>query len=290
MYQYFGGNTFQLQFLGESENLLQVGDGVTIPRVTGLLYHPNMLAWFLNGLLPLLFLCGIVNTSPRLRLFYLVSFVLGVIALILSFSRGGWLAFVFSFLFIGWFLRKKLFRRYVRRGFVWILLLTIVSSIFIAPFLSKLVTRLTADDYGAAYSRIPMAQTAFRIISKNTLKGVGLGNYQPVVSDYDPNPSLDETGKPHPVHNIYLHIAAELGVPALLLLMWILFVFFKCGILALRSQDMTTAFFSLGLLAGCFGTFTVHAMVDPGTIGHLKLAPYFFYGGLLISLKNIRIH
>jgi O-antigen ligase len=169
-----------------------------------------------------------------------------------------------------------------------ILLLMLVMTVIALPFFPKIITRLTKSDYGAAYSRIPMARTALEIIKQNPLTGVGLGNYSHVVSNYDPDPPIDQTGNPMAVHNVYLHTAAELGVPALALFIWVSLVFFGRGIYALRTANKTTALFALGLVAGLASLY-LHGMVEIGTLGNSRFVTLFFMGGCLVSLNEIKL-
>jgi O-antigen ligase len=205
------------------------------------------------------------------------------VALVLTYSRGGWLGFIFSLVLIAGFFMKNQVRTKFRGASVRILFLGLVATVLTLPFFPEIITRLTQDDYGAAYSRIPLAQTALKIIKQNPLAGVGLGNYSYVVPDYDPDPVIDEAGNPLPVHNIYLHTAAELGVPALTLFIWVSVVFFGGGIHALRTGNKTTAFFTLGLMAGLAGLF-LHGMFEPGNLGHIRFVALSFTGALLVAL------
>jgi O-antigen ligase len=287
LFQYFAGSSLNLQFLGGREfQIEQEYYAASISRVSGFVGHPNNLGFFLSGWLPLLLVCAVGVDSIRLRLLCLLSFALGLVALVLTYSRGGWLGFIFSLVLIVGFLMTKQVRTKFRRAFVRILCLSLAATVLTLPFFPKIMTRLTEDDYGAAYSRIPMAQTALKIIKQNPLTGVGLGNYSYIVPKYDADPVIDQVGNPYTVHNIYLQTAAELGVPALALLIWFSLVCFGKGIRALRTANKATALFALGLMVGLAGLY-LHGMVERGTLGHPRFVQLSFMGALLVALNSL---
>ena len=286
IFQHFAGSSFSLQFLGGRDvQLKQEYYAATISRVSGFLGHANGLAFFLSGWLPVLLLSGIGIGRFWLRLLCLLSFALGFVVLILTYSRGGWLAFIFSLVLIAGFLMNKQVRKNLRGVFVRVLCLSLAATILILPFFPKIITRLTMDDYGAAYSRIPVAKTALKIIKQNAVTGVGLGNYSSAVPDYEANPPLDLEGVPMRVHNLYLYIAAVLDLPALALFIWVSLTFFGGGIHALRTASKTTALFAVGLMAGLAGLY-LHGMFEPITLGHQRFVPLSFMGGLLMAVSS----
>jgi len=286
--QYFAGSSFDFQFLGgrEAQLALQYGPA-NISRVSGFLGHANNLALFLSALLPVVLGCAIRVGGYRLRLLCLISFGLGLVTLVLTYSRGGWMAFFISVFLIAIFLLKRRGRKQFSRAAVRVVGLGLVALILVFPLLPSVMARLTEDDYGAARSRIPMARTALEMIGENLLTGVGLGNYRYVVPDYDNNPIADRKGKPMSVHNIYLLTAAELGIFALIIFIWILVLFFRSGIRTLRLGDKGKALLAVGLLAGLAG-FCVHGMVEDISIGHPGFVVLSFMGGLLTALGQSR--
>ncbi len=288
--QYFAGTSFGLEFLGGVPGQLQVEhEGEAISRVSGFLSHPNILAFFLNGLLPVLLAGALAFRGLRLRVLCVVSFALALVTLVLTFSRAGWGSFIFSLvLMTGFFLRRQV-RKNCRGAFVRFVCLGLAMAIFVVPFFPKVMTRLIKDDYGAARVRIPLVRTAQRIISQQPLTGVGLGNYAYVVPNYETSIWLDELGRAPPVHNIYLHTAAELGIPALILFVWISGMFFVAGLVAVSSANRTITLLAIGMIAGLAGCY-LHGMVDPGSLNHARFIAFWLIGGLLLGLKPLRSH
>jgi hypothetical protein len=290
IYQYFAGTSFGLEFLGGVPNQLQVEyAGGTVSRVSGLLCHPNTLAFFLNGSLPVLLAGSLAFKGLRLRVLCVVSFALALVTLILTFSRAGWGSFFFSLALMMFFFLRKQVRKNYRGAFVRFVCLALAMAILVVPFFPKVMARLTKDDYGAAYVRIPLARTAQRIISQQPLTGVGLGNYAYVVPNYESPIWLDELGRAPPVHNIYLHTAAELGIPALFIFVCVLGIFFIAGVVVVGSANRTITLLAIGMIAGLAGC-CLHGMVEPGTLNHTKFIPFWLIGGLLLGLKPLSRH
>ena len=124
------------------------------------------------------------------------------------------------------------------------------------------------------------------IIEGNPLVGVGLGNYWPIVSYKDQDPIFGQNNRPLDVHNMYLYIGAELGLPALLLFIWISLVFFTQKLKALISKKREIYIFGLGLKAGLIGLY-IHCMFENIYFGHSLFVFISFLGGCLIGLKEI---
>lgn len=205
--------------------------------------------------------------------------------MVLTYSRGGWLAAVVSafVLFALSWGRPSGERR--KAAALRVLGLGSAVALLILPSVPNVVTRLSEDDSGAAYSRVAMAHTALKIVRDNWLTGVGLGNYTVAVWEYDSSPPVDSKGAAYPVHNMYLCTAAQLGVPALGLFGWISVVFVAAGIRAGRMAKGIRGLLALGLLAGLAGQY-VHGMFDLVTLGHRGFVPLMFSGGLLVALAR----
>jgi putative inorganic carbon (hco3(-)) transporter len=283
--QYAWGTSFNLMFLGGSETLLEHQySNVTISRVSGLLRNANDLAFFLNGVLPLLLLCGIAIKGLNLRVFCVCSFTLGLMVLLVTYTRAGWLAFAFSLIIAGicsvkhkWLIQRVAVARIVIIG--------LITTVIIGLLASQIVTRLTQDDYGAAVARIPLAKKAIASIIEQPIMGVGLGNYWAVVSDHDPDPLLDQNNRPMDVHNMYLYIAAELGLPAFGLFAWLSILVFKDGITSIGLKDGQKGLFALGLLAGLAGIY-LNGMFENISFGHPLFVFLAFLWGCLVGMKE----
>jgi len=287
--QHIAGTSFNLGFMG-ARDVQQVMDYsyLNISRVSGLLNQPNNFAYFLDGLLPILILCALAFNGFKLRVLCYVSFSVGIVSLVLTFSRGGGIALIISLLVIFFFLFKKNREKRMHGFLVRFIVFGLIALFLIAPFLSRIIIRATKDDYGAAYARIPMAQTALRVISKNPLKGVGLGNYKLAVPLYDSSPHYDKVGGISVVHNMYFLMAAELGLPALFLFIWISIIIFRRGIRTIYSEDIYKSFFTLGLISGLVGIY-LHGFFEDVFFGGHRFLLLSFLWGLVMAISHCKI-
>lgn len=284
--QYATGSSFGLKFLGGRESQLLI-EYKGISRVSGFLVSSNSLAWFLNLWLPLLLLWGIAGTQTKFYSMYLISFLLGLLALVMTYSRGGWVSFVFSLILIVMWLIKKRSCKIFRGALVRFFMLSIIATMFALPFSPLILERLTSDDYGAAYSRIPLAKVAINMIRYNPVRGVGFGNYEYAMHAYDNTSEHITMHFPASVHNIYLMLAAELGIGALVLFVYISIFIFWQGLRAVKSIDKTVVLFLIGILVG-LAAFYLQGMIEPGGIGFWKFRPFWFMVGTVLSCSKIQ--
>ena len=282
--QYVAPNA-NLQFRGARDlQFVQEYYATTISRVSGFLDHPNSLAVFLSAWLPVLLVFGLGIDRLRFQLLCLLSFALGSVVLVLTYSRVGWVAFAFSLLLIVAFVVTRDFREQFRQMTLRLVAFLLTATVLTIPLIPNIVTRVSDDDSGSAYSRITMAQSALKIIERNWATGVGLGNYENAIWAYDTSPPLLPNGIPYPVHNMYLYMAAELGLPALILFLWITVSLFSAGVHVVRAANHTIALSALGLSVG-LASMHLCGMVGVITLGHVSFVPLMFVGGLLVSLR-----
>jgi O-antigen ligase len=179
---------------------------------------------------------------------------LGGVALIFTFSRGGWLALALAVTLI-------CLLAWSRRGFSLktpIAVLLILGMLYL-PFQSVISTRLFGDDKGSAESRIPLMKLAFRIIEDNPLLGVGVNNFT-VVMDRYLTPEFRH-GFLFAVHNKYLLVLSETGVIGLLAFLAFLLDALRKGWQCWALQERLLSPLALGFAAGIAGHM-VHMNVD----------------------------
>ncbi len=186
-------------------------------RASGTLGSPNTLSSYL---VPLLILALSVFTARQMRLKWLAALALtgGSIALVLTQSRGGWVAFMISLLIWG---AIALHRRWVPIKLVGIGLLGSLGVV--AATGGIVIERLTSTDNGAAYSRLPLMRLTWRMIQDRPIFGLGANQYALRLNDYLPGSLAHEWL--YTVHNKYLLVWAENGVIGLLAFLTLLAVF-----------------------------------------------------------------
>jgi len=158
------------------------------------------------------------SEKPRrvLRLIGLGAATALIVIVILTQSRGGFLGLITVLVPSAIALTRRQPRTVVAMAAV------LAAGLFAAPAsfwqrmggLSKATNVETIGDMdaeGSARERYAVMQTALRILSDHPVLGVGLGAYQRVNAEYSPSIGRKDT------HNTYLNVAAETGIPGLLI-------------------------------------------------------------------------
>ncbi|CAK8716719.1 O-Antigen ligase [Candidatus Electrothrix gigas] len=277
-----------LGFMGELGGLKS--GQADISRVGGTIGHANKMALFLGMVIQLnmgYFFSRLPETSRNLRWMYIIPLAPMMLTLLLTYSRGGW----FSFLTGGlincyWclFLRtgKKILSAIVVFGCFASFGLTIFSLV------PSVRNRLLLDDGGAADIRKPTAQISHNIIRHHPFLGVGLNNYESVIHKYDNTDIWASYHFPAAVHNEFLLIAAEMGIPALLCFIYILgYSFITLWEVVYVRSDILIPYLAVGFFCG-FISWIMHNQKEYQYV--------FFTGrfwlniGLLLSMKMIIIN
>ncbi|MBI2065399.1 MAG: O-antigen ligase family protein [Candidatus Yanofskybacteria bacterium] len=181
-----------------------------------------------------------IKTRANMRILWIPA---AFLIAILSGTRGIWAASVGVLVIIAgvicWMHRSKagknhknIFKYISSYMLVFFLLFTIAYPIFVSPqfLLSKGDWGLFGEriksiiDFGETSNsqRIEIWKASLESIRERPLLGVGIGNF-PVVLDQ--RIFLARAGSS--AHNIYLHIAAEMGILALIITVWFLWLVFK---------------------------------------------------------------
>ena len=287
--QYFFDVGTNWKILGAiaADEVQKIGGG-EVSRVAGLQTMANAFAWYLVTFLPVIIapvLLFFRNFRLLEKLIMLGGAGLGMIALILTFARGSWLSFVVAMLLLA-ALAYKATAQAERAEFRWKLGSVCALVIFLAlPFGPMIYTRLTEDDRGAAESRIPLAQIALNIIKDNPLFGVGLSGYESVHRRYDDTPEKILDDFDWPVHNIFLHVTAEAGLPAIFLFLLLTAIICHQAWPVLRSPDPFQRAIMVGLLVGLFA-FIFTGMKELGSLGSSLYRIYFFFLGLMMAVRR----
>ena len=271
-----------MDFLGEMEGWRPSG---RYSRATGLWNNPNNLAFFLSGWLPLLFLGSVWGGKRWFRWGCLAGGLLGVAGLVFTQSRGGWasvvLASALGFVWAGRG-RKREEGEEKKQGVGKALPLVVGLLVLAIPLLPVVIYRV-GQDLGSLKGREQLIPPAFRMIGSHPLAGVGLDNYRVMVGWYDDNPPTRPDGSPEAVHNIYLQTAAELGVPALLLLALAVGLAMRMGARGIRRVRGDLALVGVGAFAGLVAVL-LHGMGELGTIWHPKFRTIPFLCGVLLAV------
>lgn len=283
IFQQWFGHSLGLNILGERPELLRPKFGsMEVSRVDGTFGYPNSFGWYLNFMLPLL--TGILLFEKRriLKIAYSLILFFGTIALVFTLSRISWFSYLIGIAVVLSISFRKTIGKLKLKTVISAILIIATITIAIFSFSGIITHRLYSYDYGSARSRVPMMKGAFSMIKSHPIFGVGINNFTEVSQNYD----ITFYGNPYPVHNIYLHIAAEIGIIGVFIFILIIFRFYKYGIHYIRSENSVYTGIVVGMLGGVTG-FLIHGMVDCTYLGSYLFAILWFFIGILMGIREI---
>ncbi|HNT76574.1 MAG TPA: O-antigen ligase family protein [Anaerolineae bacterium] len=238
-------------------------------RVSGTFGSPNGAAIWLTPSIVIAMGGYLLYTRQKLWLRWvaLAALGFGVVALILTFSRSGWLALLLGISIVAllnvW---KGIGRRQIAT-------LGFLGLIVVAAFSKPIITRLTGDDRGSVDSRRIGNEMAFNMIRDQPFTGVGANNFDVRKFDYLP-PELVGVQRKYVyiVHNHYWLIWAELGIGGLLVFLSMLATTAFHNVKALIRQRDAQVFMVAATLLGALGGYCSHMRSDVfATRAHVTL-------------------
>ena len=209
-------------------------------RPGGTMGHSGNFAKLTSLCLPICFSLIFAVRKNIWRIIFAGLLISSLVALVLTVSRAG-----IGTSLIGLFLVPLVLSKNVKNKqiFVFGSIVILVISIGFSWLLGgdRLSDRMS-DDGGSAQSRLPMFSVAWNVIRANPLMGVGLNNYTLIAPEYDQTPEKISVTYQHPVHNIYMLSAAEIGIPGTIVFLWFLFatilLTFRQSKLAIPKADI----------------------------------------------------
>ena len=223
-------------------------------RVGGTVGSPNDAAAYLCLMLSLAIGVLVSPLGGWARRLALTALPLGVIALIVTGSRGGWISFAIACFLIGiWAVRRGIIA--ARSGIV----VALAVGLLIIPFWGTITHRLTGNDNGSAHSRVAMVALAEKMISAHPVTGLGINNVGINIPNYA-GPQFAGQWL-YTIHDKYLLVWAEAGIGALLVFVWFLGMTLYRGWRCARSEDRLLAPLAVAMTAGVAGQL-FHMGVD----------------------------
>jgi len=210
-------------------------------RILSFFEYPNAFALYLAPLLA--FLLPFVRQDGLKNLVYKASYGLGLIALLLTLSRGGWLGFLVALgVYILFFAGKK--ERFAAlTGFV------IASIIVLATPNLRYRVILPFMGEKSTVSRFSLWQTADKMINDSPILGKGLTGFKSNYDKYNSDPNLASLNYPH---NIFLNFWVETGLLGLISFLGLSYFFItkaikQKGLLSIATILFLTALYFHGL-------------------------------------------
>ncbi|MES2606644.1 MAG: O-antigen ligase family protein [Pseudomonadota bacterium] len=259
------------------------GNYLSSDRIVGynapLTTNPNDMALMLNLILPFAFALLLSAKSFMTKLILGAAIFILIGAIIVTFSRAGFLALAFIILMYMWLVRNRPQR--------WIIPVAFVLGLCALPLVPttyydriSTITEIESDETRSAQTRWRDYAVASRLVLSDPLIGAGVG-----MSIFAMNEARGETSTE--IHNVYLQYAVELGIPGLVLF---LLLFRTClgntkdALTRLRQHpELTTLFYLAEAIRVSLLAYAIEAMFHP-----VAYAFYFYYiAGLAVALTTV---
>ena len=262
--QYFLYFTIPVPVGGVSESAFELVGGELIQRVTGFLGHSNTFAAYLLVPISLGLLLLVTRVRVVWRLAALPALALGIVALLLTFSRNGLLCLgILAVLVPGLAIATG---RLPRATPVIVVALALVLVLLVFGFgvdevtlrswglfpegagqglVSSILTRIVYDPGKAMESRFDLLKIAVEMVRQHPLLGIGLNSFEENMALYDRAGTVQILQQP--VHNVFALAAAETGLPSLVA--WLV----AGALLLARAWRLMRRGGEAAFLAGAFG-------------------------------------
>ncbi|MFN5193767.1 MAG: IctB family putative bicarbonate transporter [Cyanobacteriota bacterium] len=213
------------QLYGDTSALARWSDANSVAegtiRIYSTLENPNLLGGFLLATLPLAVVALVRWRNPARRLFALACLVFGLVALVLTYSRGAWMGMVVAFATIGLLLALRATRTWppfwrrilpvVLLGGGAVLLVLLVSQV--EPLRVRVMSLVAGREDSSNNFRINVWTAVLQMIQARPWIGIGPGNdaFNLIYPLYQ-QPKFNALS----AYSIPLELLVEAGIPGLL--------------------------------------------------------------------------
>lgn len=197
----------------DDHKLIAYGEEAEVLRIFGTVGRPNSFASYMASI-------TILNLSLLLiggfrKWYRIAAIALGSLCVLLTFSRGVWIATVIVLVILLIVLIRE--RRVALRK---IMLFGFIGAAVVICFLPAIHERIFGDDMNSAGSRIPLIRLAFNMIEAHPILGVGANTFENTMKEYASG-DLAHVYL-YQVHNQYLLVLAETGIFGISAFLWLL--------------------------------------------------------------------
>ncbi|MGB0664944.1 MAG: O-antigen ligase family protein [Pontibacterium sp.] len=275
------GVIFTEELLGVGTTWASTIGSELVTRASGTMGQPNATAMLMNKFMLITIFGMIVEKNFGVKLLLIIALMCAVLGEIFTASRGGWLSLAASFIvcFVMWMTLKRGYGFISSVGLIGVVGSTLFGILFGASEAFR--NRLTQDDAGTAEVRWPLMEVAQNLIAANPLTGVGLNHYTYFMQAYDRTFDAISFNYRAPVHNTYLLIAGEVGIPGAIAVIFILLSVMYFAFKVFREAQDHEAAFALGVFGGVL-TWVIHNMVDPTSL--YADYPFWILSGVIVAM------
>lgn len=257
---------------------------VGIQRATAAFPHPNALGIYMCAIVPLIVGMTFFYFKGRIKKLMLIASALAICGLFFSFSRSAGLGAFIAILLISVIKKNK------------IITCTLLIGLLIFPF----VMPQKIKDWGKSVNynpiifmlnpeRISIYKNALNMIKHHPVIGVGVNTFTRNYPLYKlPEPKGAETPNSIYAHNIYLHMASEIGLLGLIIFLWLLFRLFKSapGNYAKLSDGYLKIFYLSATL--CIVAFLINGMAETNLYNPRVAMIFWYLIGVVLSFSKFK--
>ena len=222
-------------------------------RIYSSLHNPNPFGSYLLICIFLSLSFAIFAKKKKYRIISYIYMILGLILLILTYSRGAWLGLIGGLIILFYMIYKFDYKNInFKKTFIILFLIVLVVSFSVDGVTRRMKSIFDLDQNSY---RLMQYQTSFEMIKDKPIFGFGLGNYPLVFPNYKPN----DIKRIHlHVHNIYFHWVVETGVISFAFFIIMIYkLFIYKNIYPVKKKK----WFNVALLAIITG-FAIHNFFD----------------------------
>jgi len=258
-------------------------------RAYGLFQHPNFLGDYLAFVIPLIIRLFYFDRSKK---YYFYGIMLGIslLSLFITFARGAWIGMILA---VGMMLMIDVAMQHFRKvKKVSIAVSILFVTVFLIHYMPSIQKRFETDlsaKGGSARIRIPLMKVALRMIHDRPIIGVGFTNYELWAGDYAFQYGVfSKKTLSQIVHNSYLLMAAEIGIPGLLIYLILIGKILASAASNYRSKIPIIRNVSIGILWGMVAVL-LEFMTGPDYMVHEILNMFWILAGVVVALKKLNL-
>jgi len=242
-------------------------------RIASPIGHPLLLGLAVSTVLPIS-LALFLNNRKQIYLFSSIILLMGVV---LTFSRGSWVALLCAFAITGLLFLKK-----IRMKILLLMgLVVLVVLVGVSPLGRKVYRRINTDEtaqYGSFNVRLRSIPIAKRIIEDNLFFGVGPFNAKRHKARYERDYTLQEKS----FENTHLGLLMNLGIVGALLF----FLIYGIALKKALFTKMPTGAVELGIYKAAIATSLIVMLVNMATFNFDETRLFHFFVWFYVGLSS----
>lgn len=251
-------------------------DGEQFPdlkiRVFSTMKNPNLLAGFLVTMMALGASMGYKADRMKGKIIFFGLVAMFGACLLLTYSRGAWLSLLAVIGVYGILCNRKIF---------WLLILLPIAMLCgHDAVLERIMSIINPTDTSSTL-RLALWESTIAMIMDKPILGIGWGSYWLVYPEYDFFVNNADVKIFH-AHNMYLNIAAEIGIPGLLVFLSIMYGHVRLALAVFKGVfESWSSGLMLGIIAA-IGGIIINGFTDYVMFNIQLSMLYWLLNGLIV--------